>query len=145
MAPIAQERVHPTLDSNESKRSSGDGGRKDCPSPDYRCGCGLPDLGPSPGEVFDPATLWWRHETRHRKILNDYPSRICKYAVERKQLETAFIEQTAVPHEHFFYYFFKSSSRYFSTIRRMAFSSKSSTSLLSLSANGTNFSLSSAI
>ena len=53
----------------------------------------LPDLGPSPGEKSDPAALWWHHERLHRNILNDFPARLYKYAVERNQLESSFIEQ----------------------------------------------------
>ncbi len=53
----------------------------------------LPDLGPPPGEKFDPTTLWWQHERLHRNILNDYSARLTKYTVERNKLETSFIEQ----------------------------------------------------
>jgi dipeptidase len=32
---------------------------------------GLPDLGPSSSGTYNDATLWWRHENLHRKILRD--------------------------------------------------------------------------
>ena len=55
----------------------------------------LPDLGPSPGEKFDPTTLWWQHEILHRNILKDYRVRLNKYKEERNQLEASFLKQVS--------------------------------------------------
>jgi dipeptidase len=35
-------------------------------------GAVLPDIGPPPGERFDPASLWWFHEQYHRRLLFDF-------------------------------------------------------------------------
>lgn len=51
----------------------------------------LPGFGPVPGEFFDPASLWWRHERLHRAVLEDYPARIRAFADERDRLEKSFI------------------------------------------------------
>ncbi|MBU2547864.1 MAG: C69 family dipeptidase, partial [Proteobacteria bacterium] len=39
----------------------------------------LPDIGPAPEGVFDPAAMWWRHELLHRSVLLDYPGRMAVY------------------------------------------------------------------
>lgn len=51
----------------------------------------LPDLGPRPRGVFDPSTLWWRHEELHRATLADYPNRHRSYAAERDDLESRLV------------------------------------------------------
>jgi secernin len=51
---------------------------------------GLPDLGPQPGDLHDPATLWWQHEVLHRAMLrSDGPW--SKFAEERDALERTFM------------------------------------------------------
>jgi dipeptidase len=50
---------------------------------------GLPDLGPTPGDRFDPATLWWRHELLHRGALADLPAFLAAFSPVRDQLEDA--------------------------------------------------------
>lgn len=50
---------------------------------------GLP-AEPQPGDRFDPATLWWRHEQLHRATLRNYPGRIAAYARARDELEAGF-------------------------------------------------------
>jgi len=50
----------------------------------------LPDHGAQAGAVFDPASLWWRHEQLHRAILRDYDDGQALYAQERDALEKAF-------------------------------------------------------
>ncbi|MCJ7679606.1 MAG: hypothetical protein MUP70_02675 [Candidatus Aminicenantes bacterium] len=52
----------------------------------------LPDIGPSPGENFDPETLWWRHEALHRRILLDFKHRIAAFSEERDDLEARFLQ-----------------------------------------------------
>ncbi len=54
---------------------------------------GLPNLGPSPTEIYEEATLWWRHENLHREILRDYSHRIKLIEVERDALEDQFINK----------------------------------------------------
>jgi len=51
----------------------------------------LPDSGPQPADVYDPATLFWRHERLHRATLRDYPTRIGLYQAERDVLEARFL------------------------------------------------------
>lgn len=51
----------------------------------------LPDFGPTPGDRYDPATLWWRHERLHRAVLEDYPTRLGAFADERDRLEAGFL------------------------------------------------------
>jgi len=53
----------------------------------------LPDIGPLPGERFNPASLWWYHESLHRLILDDYPSRMSAYRPARDDLEMSFIKK----------------------------------------------------
>jgi len=53
----------------------------------------LPDIGPLPGETFNPDALWWYHETLHRSVLLDYGSRIKAYKHERDMLEESFINE----------------------------------------------------
>jgi dipeptidase len=52
---------------------------------------GLPALGPAPNEIYNTATLWWRHENLHREILRDYATRIKLIEVERDGLEADFL------------------------------------------------------
>lgn len=51
----------------------------------------LPDTGPQPGGVYDPAALFWRHEALHRETLLDYPVRIRRYRSERDAIEQEFV------------------------------------------------------
>lgn len=50
----------------------------------------LPDLGPPPAGVYDPQTLFWRHERLHRAVLADYPARRAALTAERDALEREF-------------------------------------------------------
>lgn len=56
----------------------------------------LPDMGPKPTEIFDPETLFWRHEILHREVIKNYGARIRTYQQERDEMEARFIEG-AVP------------------------------------------------
>ena len=47
---------------------------------------GLPDE-PRPGQQFDAATTWWRHELLHRETLRSYPARIAAFAAELDDLQ----------------------------------------------------------
>ena len=55
----------------------------------------LPDLGPAPKGRYDPKSLWWRHESLHRLILADYPTRIRVVQKEQSELEEGFRAQAA--------------------------------------------------
>ena len=51
----------------------------------------LPDMGPRPVGKYDPATLFWRHESLHRLTLQDYSALAPLYQEERDKLELDFI------------------------------------------------------
>ncbi|MCW3474518.1 C69 family dipeptidase [Limobrevibacterium gyesilva] len=52
---------------------------------------GLPDHGPQPGDLYDPETLWWRHEALHRAMLTDGAD--AAIGAERDALEARFAER----------------------------------------------------
>jgi secernin len=54
---------------------------------------GLPPQGPAPGDRFDPATLWWRHERLHRAMLGDFDLALDALEPERDALEAGFAER----------------------------------------------------
>ena len=51
---------------------------------------GLPELGPSPTDRYDPSTLWWRHEHLHRDLLRDFTPGLASLTPERDALEARF-------------------------------------------------------
>jgi len=53
-------------------------------------GVPLPAQGPRPKDSFDPATLWWRHERMHRRMLADLSGHLAALRDERDALETEF-------------------------------------------------------
>jgi dipeptidase len=53
---------------------------------------GLPDVGPPPSDVYDDASLWWRHERLHRAALADFAGALAAIAPERDRLERGFVE-----------------------------------------------------
>ena len=53
----------------------------------------LPDMGPKPNNVFNPSSLWWRHEILHREVMRDYSNRISLYRSERDSLELEWIKR----------------------------------------------------
>jgi dipeptidase len=55
-------------------------------------GTDRPDTGPIPTDVYDEATLFWRHETLHRATLRDYVTRSALYREQRVALQHRFIE-----------------------------------------------------
>lgn len=55
-------------------------------------GARLPETGPVPGPVYDPESLFWRHERLHRATLKDFPSRLGLYRQERDDLEKRFMD-----------------------------------------------------
>ncbi|MEX2208675.1 MAG: carcinine hydrolase/isopenicillin-N N-acyltransferase family protein [Myxococcota bacterium] len=59
------------------------------------------DLGPVPTDRFDPATLWWRQERLHRRLIAD-PARLAEdYAAERDALEAQLALEQCGPAEAF--------------------------------------------
>ena len=51
----------------------------------------LPDMGPTPTDIFDPSTLFWSHEILHRTVERQFPKRIELYEKDRDQLEKDFV------------------------------------------------------
>jgi len=47
----------------------------------------LPELGAAPGARYSTRSLWWRHEKLHRRILQDYPTRIAVVRPAQQALE----------------------------------------------------------
>lgn len=45
------------------------------------------DLGPAPANVFDPHSLWWRHEVLHRAVMRNPGALLTRYRSERDDLE----------------------------------------------------------
>ncbi len=50
-------------------------------------------LGPAPTSMYDPKTLFWRHETLHRATLRDHENLIKTFAAERDTLEHKFVTE----------------------------------------------------
>jgi dipeptidase len=57
-------------------------------------GAVLPDIGPSPGSRFNPASLWWFHEQFHRRLLFDFEGGHHVFRKERQDLQNALIRET---------------------------------------------------
>ncbi len=55
----------------------------------------LPDIGPEPGDAYDPRCLWWFHEDLHRAVLEDYEYRVSLFREERDALEDRFLERAS--------------------------------------------------
>jgi len=53
-------------------------------------GLPFPAHGPTPGDHYDPESLWWRHERLHRMALDDFPGALALIAGERDALEAGF-------------------------------------------------------
>lgn len=49
------------------------------------------DLGPSPSDVFDESTRWWRHERLHRLVDRDPATTLPRYPAERDAVEAAWV------------------------------------------------------
>jgi dipeptidase len=54
---------------------------------------GLPDLGPAPGSHYDGKSLWWAHERLHRKILEDYSSKIRIIRQDQQDFESRYLKR----------------------------------------------------
>ena len=55
----------------------------------------LPPQGPPPSDRCNDATLWWRHERRHRAMLAAFPASLDAIRAERDALEAAFRDRIA--------------------------------------------------
>lgn len=55
------------------------------------------DLGPAPTDRADAASLWWRHESLHRRVLRDPERLLPLYAAERDALEARWLEEPPEP------------------------------------------------
>ncbi|MCP3955972.1 MAG: hypothetical protein GY697_27725, partial [Desulfobacterales bacterium] len=55
----------------------------------------LPDLGPAPGATFNPASLWWQHETLHRNILPNFEAGLAAIREKQQPQEEAWIDRAA--------------------------------------------------
>ncbi|MEA3471324.1 MAG: hypothetical protein U9R24_06380, partial [Thermodesulfobacteriota bacterium] len=53
----------------------------------------LPDMGPVPSGTYDDATLYWRHERLHRRVLHDFSDSLKTYQPERNELESEFVRK----------------------------------------------------
>jgi hypothetical protein len=62
-------------------------------------GMDLPDIGPYPGETFDPRALWWKHELLHRRAMADFDGLAPEIRADFDRLEDEFLAQApAVKH-----------------------------------------------
>jgi len=63
----------------------------------------LPNLGPAPGQTFDPTNLWWQHEALHRALITNFPTGRSKIHKAQQALEASWVERTArMAPENFF-------------------------------------------
>lgn len=63
--------------------------------PVWFSGAVLPDIGPSPGSRFDPASLWWFHEQFHRRLLFDFEGGHHACRAGRQSLQDVLVEDAA--------------------------------------------------
>jgi dipeptidase len=56
-------------------------------------GLELPDLGPYPCEIFDPRSLWWKHELLHRRAMADFEALVPAIRKDFDPLEDEFLAQ----------------------------------------------------
>ncbi len=49
------------------------------------------DLGPTPTNRDDLASMWWRHERLHRRVLRDHPASVARFRVEQQRTESAWL------------------------------------------------------
>lgn len=58
------------------------------------------DLGPPATDRYDPATLWWRHERLHRRVLRD-PAALRPLLAERDAIEARWLASPPDPRDAF--------------------------------------------
>ena len=54
---------------------------------------------PPPGALYDPASLWWKHEYLHRMILKDFRYRLSVIREDQKVFEKKWIKAATTPPE----------------------------------------------
>jgi dipeptidase len=59
------------------------------------------DLGPTPGDHWDPGALWWRHERFHRRVMRDPDAAYPAFTPERDALETRWLASPPEPEAAF--------------------------------------------
>jgi dipeptidase len=59
------------------------------------------ELGPPPDDRADAASLWWRHERLHRRVLRDPERLLPLFAAERDRIEAAWSEAPPKPEDAF--------------------------------------------
>jgi len=59
------------------------------------------DLGPAPSDLADDASLWWRHERLHRRVVADPARLLPLYREERDAVEKAWLADPAEPAQAF--------------------------------------------
>ena len=59
------------------------------------------DLGPTPTDVADPDSLWWRHERLHRWVLRNPARLLPLYAGERDEVERRWLASPPSPADAF--------------------------------------------
>jgi len=59
------------------------------------------DLGPTPTDVADPASLWWRHERLHRRVLRNPQRLLPLFTGERDEVERRWLASPPAPAEAF--------------------------------------------
>jgi dipeptidase len=59
------------------------------------------DLGPTPTDVADPVSLWWRHERLHRRALRNPQRLLPLFTGERDEVERRWLASPPAPAEAF--------------------------------------------
>jgi secernin len=59
------------------------------------------DLGPAPTDRYDPATLWWRHERFHRRVVREPQAAYPTFTSERDQIEARWLASPPEPEAAF--------------------------------------------
>ncbi|MBN2113632.1 MAG: C69 family dipeptidase [Acidimicrobiia bacterium] len=59
------------------------------------------DLGPAPSDRYDPATLWWRHERFHRRVMQDPAASFPTFIAERDGIEARWLASPPEPEAAF--------------------------------------------
>lgn len=56
-------------------------------------GVELPDLGPYPGEQYNPDSLWWQHELMHRRAMADFHNLMPEIRHDFDAVEASFLAE----------------------------------------------------
>jgi dipeptidase len=59
------------------------------------------DLGPAPTDRYDPATVWWRHERFHRRVMRDPAAAFPAFTPERDLIEARWLAAPPEPRAAF--------------------------------------------